>query len=252
MNISDQGLTEPRLTALNVSQKTIGTLLAMSNYKASAVFHKYGLDFSYTETSLKSACEALQVDCEQVTVEVLAILNDGSRKGVDFETWPLELLLRYLEKIHHRYAIEKMFQIQIWLDQYKQKGWAWRTEMIGVAELFCHGSRELSFHLREEEQCLFPMVRTLLAKEGKSKRVFRAAISLGKMEAILLEHNNLSECFNHISKLTGHYSAPSDHDQSFEICCRSLREFHEDLLFHMHLENNILAPKARDLARLLN
>ena len=67
-----------------------------------------------------------------------------------------------------------------------------------------------------------------------------------------MEHEVVGENLAAIRKLSHDYTLPEDACASYSLLYRLLDEFEDDLHLHIHLENNILFPKAVDLEKRLN
>jgi regulator of cell morphogenesis and NO signaling len=72
------------------------------------------------------------------------------------------------------------------------------------------------------------------------------------IEKMMQEHDNEGERFREISALSHNYTVPQDACNTFKVSYSKLKEFEEDLHAHIHLENNILFPKAIELEKELS
>lgn len=115
--------------------------------------------------------------------------------------------------------------------------------------LFMQSAQSLMSHFEKEEQMLFPYIR-LLAKSRKSGGQLPAP-GFGTVEnpiAVMIdEHETEGDRFAEIAKLTNNYEPPQDACNTYRVAFHKLREFEDDLHMHIHLENNILFPKAVEL-----
>jgi regulator of cell morphogenesis and NO signaling len=105
--------------------------------------------------------------------------------------------------------------------------------------------------MKKEELILFPFI----------KKVVRASISNELMEQshfgtienpiamMMEEHDTEGERFRKIAKLSTNYTPPVDACNTYKVTFAMLKEFEEDLHKHIHLENNILFPKATQLEK---
>ena len=90
---------------------TIGEWVA-EDYRTASVFSKYGIDFCCKgNITLEEACNKKGIDSIEVQHEIDDILNTKTTQDIDFKSWPIDLLIDYIEKVHHRYVEEKLVNL---------------------------------------------------------------------------------------------------------------------------------------------
>lgn len=225
--------------------KTIGEIVA-DDYRSAAVFKKYGIDFCCKGgRTIEEACEPKKVDPQNVYSELEKIgHNEGG--DIDFNAWPLDLLADYVEKTHHRYVEEKIPYIMQFLDKICRVHGGRHPELFEVNQLFSDSARDLSAHLKKEELILFPFVRVLENAKRTNASYQRPGFDTVENPVTMMmdEHTTEGERFEKISKLTDGYTTPADGCKTYEVAFRMLEEFENDLHRHIHIENNILFPRA--------
>ena len=122
---------------------------------------------------------------------------------------------------------------------------------MAICSARCHDlynalDTELTNHLRKEEEVLFPYIVAAEAhRQGGPKEPSACFGSVGnpirQMEA---EHESAGEVLVQIRKVTSGYSLPDDACSDFPALYEELERMEEDLHQHIHLENNILFPRA--------
>src|SRR5690554_4952814 len=234
----------------NVSDKTIGEIVA-DDYRTAAVFEEYGIDFCCNgNRSLESACAELKVKKEEVISKIEEISGAASALP-DFRTWPLDLLTDYIEKKHHRYVEEKLPVIKSYLNKIVEVHGSAHPELAKIEELFKASAGELAAHMKKEEFILFPFVRKLIiaqhAKRSPDEPKFGTVAN--PIQQMMEEHDNEGGRFREISALSDNYTPPADACNTYQVTYAMLKEFEMDLHQHIHLENNILFPKAIDLEK---
>jgi regulator of cell morphogenesis and NO signaling len=116
-------------------------------------------------------------------------------------------------------------------------------ELIELAVLFSKINEELSQHLKQEEEVLFPAIKHFLThKDTLSKEIIDSEIA-----RMVGEHDFAGGAMDYISKLTQHYKLPEDSCNTYAVAFKLLEQFEDDLHIHVHLENNILYPAALNL-----
>jgi regulator of cell morphogenesis and NO signaling len=236
-----------------LDNQTIGSIVAL-NYKTAAVFKKYSIDFCCKgDRTIQEACTAKGIAPEAVGAEVLAVLKKKEKESVDFNAWPLDLLADYIEKSHHRYVTGTIPVLTAYLDKINKVHGQRHPELAEVSDLFTACAQELTAHMRKEEMVLFPFIRSMVLAEQAGKPVATPMFGTVRnpIEMMMSEHINEGERFEAISALTNGYTPPEDACSTYKVAFATLEEFGEDLHVHIHLENNILFPKAAELEKKL-
>ncbi|WP_026898789.1 iron-sulfur cluster repair di-iron protein [Daejeonella oryzae] len=239
---------------ISINDETIGSMVAR-NYKAASVFQKFGIDFCCKGgRTLEEACKEKQVDAETVKNEVDAVLSKKDNESIDFKSWPLDLLADYIEKKHHRYVTEKAPELTAYLHKINKVHGEKHPELNEIYNLFVASVQELSSHMKKEENILFPFIRKMVETKSKGRVLNPPQFGTVKnpIEVMMQEHVNEGERFERISKLTNSYTAPEDGCTTYKVAFALLKEFEADLHAHIHLENNILFPKAIILEKNFN
>ncbi len=224
----------------------IGQIVA-ENYKAAAVFKRYGIDFCCNgNRTIERAAGKKEGGPDQLIRELEEALAEKNNGGIDFKTFPLDLLADYIEKTHHRYVEQKIGEITPFLRKIVQVHGMNHPELMEIERLFLASAGDLSAHMKREELMLFPYIRSLVTTQlGGGSRpehpIGTAAAYIAEMEK---DHDAEGERFRAISALTGQYIPPADACTTYRVTFSMLEEFEEDLHRHIHLENNILFPKA--------
>ncbi len=164
----------------------------------------------------------------------------------DFNAWELDVLIDYIIEVHHSYVIESLPV----LSQYAQKVAKVHGEshkvLLEINTLVHEIIEELSVHLKKEEQVLFPYIKQLVAAKAKGKEVGTPHFQTVSNPISMMEndHEKVGAVFKHIAQLTNNYTPPEWACNTFKALYAMLEEFEQDLHQHIHLENNILHPKA--------
>ena len=218
------------------------------NHKAAAVFEKYDLDFCCKgKRSLQDACVEKSLPVDRLLSELQAT-NPGSEPPVDFGSMTLTQLTDYIVSKHHAYVRSEMPQIHAYLQRVATKHGDRHPEMREVFELFSVIKNEMEGHMDKEELILFPRIEA--AEEGaQSKEVSKMNVLYvqGPIQVMETEHELAGQLMSEIRQLTGNYTPPGDACTTFRLSLAALQAFEVDLHRHVHLENNILFPKAIEL-----
>lgn len=226
-------------------EKTIGDFVA-ENFRTAEVFKKYDIDFCCKGgRTIEEACDNRKVSPEEIYKELEEIANRKS-EDIDFNSWPLDLLADYVEKTHHRYVEEKSAMLIPYLNKLCKVHGERHPELFEINELFIGSAQDLAAHMKKEELILFPFIKQMV--EAKKKGEALPAPRFGTVENPVAmmkhEHEAEGERFVKIAELTNNYEFPDDACGTYQVTYRMLEDFQNDLHKHIHLENNILFPKA--------
>jgi regulator of cell morphogenesis and NO signaling len=230
----------------NLKDKTIGSFVAQ-DFRTAAVFSKYKIDFCCKgNLTVAEVCKKQDIDPDLLLQNVYDVLQSENGSKIDFNSWPLDLLADYIEKTHHRYVEEKTNVLLPFLDKLCKVHGANHPELFRINELFVGCAGELSQHMKKEELVLFPFVKRMV--KTKESNGILSQPSFGTVSnpiaMMMHEHDNEGERFREIAELTNNYTPPADACTTYRVTFAMLKEFEEDLHKHIHLENNILFPKA--------
>ena len=232
---------------MNITEQSIIGELVANNYRTAPVFKKHGIDFCCNgNRSIAEACLKKQLDVEGVISELQQTTHQPSTTDPGFNTWPLDLLADYIEKKHHRYVTTRIKEITPFLHKVSRVHGDRHPELKEVEKLFNESAGELTAHMQKEELVLFPYIRKMLAGSGRHVPAPFGTVQ-NPIEMMKQEHDNEGERFRRIASLTNNYTPPADACNTYKVTFALLKEFEEDLHLHIHLENNILFPKAIQL-----
>lgn len=232
-----------------LEQKTIGQYVA-DDFRTAAVFSKYGIDFCCKgNRTIEEACEKKGQDSEIILNEINTVLNTKNDNTIDFKSWPLDLLADYIEKTHHRYVQDKTQILLPFLDKLCKVHGAAHPELFEINELFKGCAGELAQHMKKEELILFPFVKKMVQATLSHEQIMQPHFGTieNPIAMMMHEHDAEGERFRKIASLTHNYTPPADACNTYKVTFAMLQEFEEDLHKHIHLENNILFPKAVEL-----
>lgn len=227
--------------------------IVANNIKTAKVFKENGIDYTIDgNLSIAEACKLKKIDYYLVISELLKIEKNASYLK-DYNSWQLDFLADYLINIHHEYIEDNIpFLKKLISDVLKKNGdkYAFFNE---INSLISEVGNDLSQHIKEEENVLFPYIKKLLqAKRTKRNLDCDELICLDcSLDRLKEEQNYTLQIFKQIRTLTKNYTIPDIDDKQIEILYYKLDKFEEDLIKHIHLENNILYPKSKKLENII-
>lgn len=237
--------------ASGTGEETLGEIAAKDLRKAQ-VFKKYGLDFCCGgKKTVKEACAEKGIDATLVEKELQHADNApaaASARPLPFNEWNLDFLADYIVNTHHSYVKKVMPDLKAYADKVARVHGGHHPELLEINSLVQHTMKEMAEHTIEEETVLFPYIKKLVALNGNA-----TARDIDHVQASIdlrvQEHELVGGNMEKIRELSSNYTVPEDGCASYSFLFKSLNEFEEDLHIHVHLENNILFPKAIDLEK---
>jgi len=228
---------------------TIGTIVA-KDYRTAKVFEDYGIDFCCGgKLTLTAACIEKGIDQAAISRDLEAVQNQTLERSQNYLAWELPFLLDYIVNVHHTYLNENIPQIVGYLHKISGVHGKNHPELIDITALFSKIASAMPPHLREEEVDFFPAVkRADQAKKSNVPLTEKDIKSIRQSLAKLVqEHEEIGDAIHKIHQLAKGYAIPPDACNTFTVTYLKLKEFEDDLHKHVHLENNILFPKAMQL-----
>lgn len=221
--------------------------IVLNNYKAAGVMEKYGIDFCCKgKRPLGEAIKEKRIDAGRFMSELRQTMDETENSGERVENWDLTFLFQYIVNNHHAYVRKSLPLITGHLEKINKVHGAKYHYLYEVLNEFKELADELSGHMQKEERILFPLIKYLVDSEKFNEKPKTDGFGtiknpIMKMES---EHSSAGTALENIRKLTDNFTLPEDACTTFELTYKELQEFEKDLHTHIHLENNILFPKA--------
>lgn len=235
------------------SDETLGEIAAKDLRKAE-VFKKYGLDFCCGgKKTVKEACAEKGIDVTKVEQELQnADKSSFTARPLPYNDWSLDFLADYIVNTHHSYVRKTIPDIRNYTEKVAKVHGAHHPELLRINQLAQEVCDEMSAHMVKEEQVLFPYVKKLVAEKKDGTR----EVKFGNLDSVQtpinmmeMEHELVGNNMDEIRKISNNYAVPEDGCASYAFLFKTLDEFENDLHIHVHLENNILFPKAINLEK---
>lgn len=231
-----------------IKNKTVADFV-VNNIHTANIFKKYGIDFCFDgKISIENACLKNGVDYELLENE-LKNLDAKTNFLNDFNKWGLDFLMIFIVHIHHRY-VKKNIPL---LKKYGEKAARYQgekhKELEEINKLIQNFSEELTDHMKKEETIVFPFIKELFNAYKENKTISLSTFKSLNYPIKMMEkdHDKEGDIFKTISKLSNKYKVPEDASLAYKKLYNKLQEFEDNLTNHVHLENNILFPKAKNL-----
>ncbi|MCB0653173.1 MAG: iron-sulfur cluster repair di-iron protein [Saprospiraceae bacterium] len=236
---------------MNITKENIVGKVVAQDYRTASVFKSHSIDFCCKgNRSIAEVCEKEQIDENKLIQELNQAAITSDADTTDFKSWDMDLLADYIEKKHHRYVDKKIPEIKAFLNKVAKVHGERHPELIEIEQLFTDSAHELLAHMEKEEKILFPYVREMAADSTLQQPHFGTVKN--PIQMMMQEHDTEGERFRKIALLSNNYTPPFDACTTYKVAFALVKEFEEDLHLHIHLENNILFPKAIETEKKLN
>jgi regulator of cell morphogenesis and NO signaling len=220
--------------------------------ESTRVFEKLNIDYCCGGgRPLIEACDSAGVEVDNV-IEMLTDLSQSgaSESGVvDFQKLSLTELVTHIVETHHLFTRSEMARIEALSAKVINAHSANHPELLKVENLFRRLCADLKPHMFKEEQVLFPYIVAMEQAEAKGHPFPFAPFGTVRNPVSMMtkEHDSAGEILRELRLVTADYRVPPDGCMSYQTLYRALEGFEKDLHQHIHLENNILFPKAVEL-----
>ncbi|MBA1186844.1 iron-sulfur cluster repair protein YtfE [Stutzerimonas nitrititolerans] len=216
-----------------LTEQTLGNLACLIP-GATRVFRQYKLDFCCGgNTSLRDAASLRALDAQAIA-EQLAALGGHADTQPDWRNEPAGTLIEHiLERFHERHR-EQFPELIRLANRVEQVHGNKADCPVGLAEHLWNMQQELESHMLKEEQILFPMLQ----------RGMKLPQSQGPIAVMRFEHDQHGAALERMAELTNDITPPGNACNTWRALYRGLEELRDDLMQHIHLENNILFANA--------
>ena len=235
-----------------IAEKKVGSIVA-GNFRTAKIFTDYGIDFCCKGgIKLSDACEKKGVDLDKISAELEQIVKQKDESN--YQDFGMADLVDHIVGVHHKYVETTIPALKFYLDKIAKVHGDNHPELLEIRDEFFKTADALTSHMKKEEFILFPYIK---AMESARKNHFQLSPThfgdiqnpISMMEE---EHDTEGERFRKLSTLSNNYTPPADACQTYKVAFAMLQEFENDLHTHIHLENNILFPEAKEVFTSLN
>ena len=202
---------------------------------ATRVFHRHGIDFCCGGgIPLKDACAKQDVSVDVVLKEIESELAESDSTEQRWDSAPLPDLIRHILLTFHEPLKEEMPRLIEMAKKvnlvHGEKDPKRLHELFKVTSWLC---AELDQHLLKEEEVLFPMI---VSGDGM--------MADGPISIMEEEHIAAGDALRKIRELTRDFVVPAEACNTWRALWHGLEALEKALHEHIHLENNILFPRA--------
>jgi len=235
-----------------IAEKTVREL-ALESSSATRVFEKLGIDYCCGgNKSLEDACRVANLSVDSVQRELDSAKQEARpNSGCDWQREPLSELIAHINGTHHKFVRQEIVRLTPLMDKVCGKHGTNHPELLHIQAIFRGLSQELTSHMMKEEMVLFPHVARMEEAVIEGEPVLPPPFGTVANPVAMMEHEHDSagDAVRAMRSASNGYVAPEGACASYQTLYRGLEEFEADLHQHIHLENNILFPRALAMER---
>ena len=227
-------------------ETTIREIVA-ADYRTAAVFQRHGLDFCCNGCrTIEQGCRDAGAEEDTLLRELDAVLNAPAGAGPRYATWDPPALVSYIVANHHGFVRQAIPALLTHTRKIAEVHGERHPELPHIARLFERVAAEMAGHMEKEERILFPFIVDLAAAAQRGDPIPRPPFGTVENPIRMMEseHRFVGDAMAEIRALTDGYRLPDKACTTYKVCFQELEAFEADLHAHVHLENNILFPKA--------
>ncbi len=235
------------------TEKRVGELAA--EYPAAMrIFEKLGIDYCCGGSkTLEEACRETGLPWSLLSESLDSVLRApaAAAPGQDWNTAPLTDLVAHIRNTHHQFTRTEIARLEALLQKVFPVHGKNHAELAKIQATFGDLAQELSTHLMKEEMVLFPYIERMEEAVLEQSPVLPAPFGTVRNPVMMMmhEHDGAGEALREMRAASDDYTAPADACASYRELYRALAAFEADLHQHIHLENNILFPRAIEMER---
>jgi regulator of cell morphogenesis and NO signaling len=221
--------------------------LALAVPDATRIFARMKIDYCCGgERLLGDACARAGIEVQEVERMLHEKTDAEVRSQIDYQNLWLGQLVAHILETHHEFTRTEMLRLEALTDKVVSAHGERHSELLSIRDLLRELFAELRPHMFKEEQVLFPYLIELEQCVMQQRRAPFAPFGNvnNPVRLMRMEHDRAGDLLREIRTLSANYTVPPEVCASYQTLYQALQTFEEDLHQHIHLENNILFPKA--------
>jgi len=237
---------------MSLTTQTTVRELAVTVPGATRVFEQLGIDYCCGgNRTLADACQKSGAALEETVrrLEAARQAFSQSDKSAKWQSESLAALAAHIVDTHHQFTRQELARLEKLLEKVCSRHGETHTELEELRNTFQHLKQDLIPHMLKEEQVLFPYVAQMeeaLSEQRARPEPFFVTVR-NPVRMMMSEHDTAGDLLGEMRRITNGYLAPPDACISYQTLYQALQEFEADLHQHIHLQNNILFPRAVEM-----
>jgi regulator of cell morphogenesis and NO signaling len=225
--------------------------IALGLPESTMIFENLAIDYCCGGgKSLAESCEIAGVETERVVGLLEDVVNARTKDTkTDFRALTQTELSNYIVAKHHDFTREELGRLDALLNKVCEVHGKNHAELFSIRKSFTELRNDLLPHMLKEEQVLFPYIQRVegaIVHNQPLAPAFFGSVS-NPVQKMMLEHDQAGEILRDMRKVSSGYQVPAETCISYKTLYERLESLEQDLHQHIHLENNILFPRAQEM-----
>ncbi len=232
-----------------ITEKTVGQWVA-ENPSAARIFEEAGIDYCCGgQRSLSEACSQSRVPLEQVRERLEQAVAAPAPGERDWMAASQSELAEHIVAKHHAYVRQELPRLTALIAKVNGVHGKNHPELAQIGRVWAELDQEMTMHMMKEESILFPYIVELeRAAQGRGPQpVCMFGTVQNPVRMMMMEHDSAGASLRAMRELSNGYTLPPEACTSYRVLYEALAAFEADLHQHIHLENNILFPRAVEM-----
>lgn len=230
---------------------TVGEL-AVGIPGAPRIFEQLGIDYCCGGgRTLADACHRFHIPIEQAVYELEAAvqMTDLAGQSQDWKSKSMTELSAHIVDTHHFFTKQELIRLEKLFDKVCARHGENHPELVSLQGVFLKLKQDLIPHMLREEQVLFPYIARMEEAVIDGREIPQPFFMTVRNPVLRMttEHDVAGDLLREMRRISSNYTPPLDACISFQTLYQSLSDFEADLHQHIHLENNILFPRAVEM-----
>jgi regulator of cell morphogenesis and NO signaling len=221
--------------------------IALNQPSSIRVFEQFGIDYCCGgRKPLAAACTEQNIEIDSVLAALESAAEASGPASEDWTNATLESLSEHITSKHHAYVKKALPRLEELAQKVVARHGSTRSELPAIQAAVAKLDEELTQHLAKEERILFPYIAQLerALADGSAKPQSCFGTVENPIAMMTQEHEAAGTLLAEIRQLSANFATPEDACPTYHAFYDGLKEFEQDLHQHIHLENNILFPRA--------
>jgi len=240
------------MPTLSLEPQTRVADLAAGHPATIRVFQRHGIDFCCGgKRPLEQAAREKGLDWNALAEELETAAAGPVEDERSWAEAPLAELVDHIVDHYHGKLQQELPRLGEMAERVMTVHGQKHPELAELLITFRRLKAELEMHTAKEEQVLFPIIQRLEEMQGKGgfpDELQGATIAMPIM-VMENEHEDAAGALSSLRTLTRDFTPPEDACNTFRGLYHGLAELESDTHRHIHLENNVLFPRAAELEK---
>lgn len=224
--------------------------IAIEQTSSIRVFERFGINYCCKgRVPLTQACAARGISLDTVIAELNAAADEPGTRRSNWMQAPLRQLIEHMVKTHHAYLRTELPRLSALAEKVARRHGDKQLHLFALQDVLAQLSSELAQHLAKEQNVLFPYIVKVEDAISAGRHAPHAGFGTvaNPIADLAGEHDNTCEVLAALGRLSDNYTPPGDAGQTYRAFYKGLKDLEQNVHQHIHLESNILFPRAIEL-----